>query len=132
MFQLWLDKNYHRKFHHGILQPPLDRYLDDVKNTNVRRIQQHELDLHFCQTYHRKVKNDATISVNAVLFEVPAKYIGASIELRHPTGQPLELWIYEQHQPVVKIQPVDPILNSNLPTNGIKFAAHNQPEDQSC
>ena len=132
LFREWLDKDYHRKFHHGILQPPLDRYLDDVKDTNIRRIQQHELELHFYQTYHRKVKNDATISVTAVLFEVPAKYIGTNIELRHPTGQPFELWIYEQDQPVIKIYPVDPIFNSNLPTNGIKFATHNQQEDQSC
>ena len=132
IFRVWLDKDYHRKFHHGILQPPLDRYLDDVKNTNMRRIQQHELDLYFYQTYHRKVKNDATISVNSVLFEVPAKYIGAKIELRHPTGQPLDLWIYEHDQPVVKIQKVDPIRNSNLPIKGIKFATNNQPEDESC
>ena len=110
----------------------LDRYLDDVKNTNVRRIPQQELELYFYQTYQRKVKNDATISVNAVLFEVPAKYIGTNIELRHPTGQPLELWVYEQDQPVVKIHPVDPIFNSNLPSNGIKFATHNRKEDESC
>jgi len=25
MFRSWLDKDYHRKVHHGILQPPLDR-----------------------------------------------------------------------------------------------------------
>lgn len=132
IFRAWLDKDYHRKFHHGILQPPLDRYLDDIKNTNVRRIQQHELELHFYQTYHRKVKNDATISVKAVLFEVPAKYIGANIELRHPTGQPFDLWIYEHDKPIAKIHQVDPILNSNLPSNGIKFATNNQQEEQSC
>ncbi len=129
IFQQWLEQHYQRKFHHGILQPPLDRYLDDVKNTTVRRIYQHELELHFYQTYHRKVKNDATISVNATLFEVPAKYIGANIELRHPTGQPFDWWLYEQDQPVVKIQKLDVTLNSNLPANGIKFANQQQPED---
>jgi len=132
LFRQWLNKDYHRKFHHGILQPPLDRYLDDVKNTMVRRIQQHELELHFYQTYHRKVKNDATVSVNSTLFEVPAKYIGARIELRHPTGQQLDLWLYEQDKPVVKIHKLDATLNSNLPANGIKFANQHQPEDQSC
>jgi transposase InsO family protein len=132
LFREWLDQDYQRKFHHGILQPPLDRYLDDVKYTSVRRLPQQELELHFYQTYQRKVKNDATISVNATLFEVPAKYIGATIELRHPTGQPLELWLYEQQQPVIKIHPVDPGFNSNLPRQGIKFATPNQPEDPSC
>lgn len=132
LFRTWLDNDYQRKIHHGILQAPLDRYLDDINNITVRRLPQQELELYFYQTYHRKVKNDATISVNARLFEVPAKYIGANIELRHPTGQPSELWIYEQEQPVVKIHPVDPIFNSNLPTTGIKFATPNPPEDESC
>lgn len=132
LFRHWLDKDYHRKFHHGILQPPLDRYLDDVKNTTLRRLPQQELELYFYQTYQRKVKNDATISVNARLFEVPAKYIGATIELRHPTGQPLELWLYENDQPVVKIQQVDPIFNSDSPLKGIKFATHHNQENESC
>ena len=123
---------YHRRIHHGIAQTPLDRYLADLENTAVRRIDQNELDLHFYQTYQRKVKNDATVSVGAVLFEVPAKYIGAKVELRHPTGQPFDLWLYENDQPVVKIKKVDPILNSNSPLKGIRFANSNQQEDESC
>ena len=132
LFRTWLDNDYQRKFHHGILQPPLDRYLDDAKHTTIQRIQQHQLDRSFYKTYHRKVKNDATVSVNATLFEVPAKYIGAKIELRHPTGQRFDLWIYEQDQPVVKIQQLDATLNSKLPANGIKFANQQQQEDQAC
>ncbi len=129
LFADWLDKQYHRRIHHGIAQMPLDRYLVEVENTQVRRIEQNELDLHFYQTYQRKVKNDATVSVNAVLFEVPAKYIGAKVELRNPTGQPFDLWIYENNQPVAKIQQVDPVLNSNLPLKGIRFDNSNQKEN---
>jgi putative transposase len=132
LFADWLDQQYHRRVHHGIGQTPLDRYLADLENTAVRRINQNEIDLHFYQTYRRKVNNDATVSVGAVLFEVPAKYIGAKVELRHPTGQPLDLWLYENDQPVVKIQKVDPALNSNSPIKGICFANSNQQEDQSC
>jgi len=132
LFADWLDHNYHRRIHHGIGQTPLDRYLTDFENTAVRRIDQNELDLHFYQTYHRKVKNDATVSVGAVLFEVPAKYIGAKVELRHPTGQPFDLWLYENDRPVTKIQQVDPALNSNSPLNGIRFANSNQQEDEPC
>ena len=117
----WLDKQYHRVIHRGIAQTPLDRYLDDMQNTTVSKIQQHELDLHFFQTYTRRVKNDATVSLNATLFETPAAYIGAKVELRHPTGQPNDVWIYENEQPVIKILPVDPVFNSKTTHSGIQF-----------
>ncbi len=117
----WLDKQYHRAIHRGIAQTPLDRYLDDTQNTTVKKIQQNELDLYFFQTYTRSVKNDATVSLNATLFETPAAYIGTKVELRHPTGQPNDVWIYENEQPVVKIQPVDPIFNSKTTHSGIQF-----------
>jgi len=68
-------------------------------------------------------------AVNAVLFEVPAKYIGAKVELRHPTGQPFDLWLYENDKPVAKIQKVDPVLNSNSPLKGIRFHDPNQKEN---
>jgi putative transposase len=129
LFADWLDKQYHRRIHHGIAQTPLDRYFADAENTQVRRIEQNELDQHFYQTYLRKVKNDATVSVNADLFEVPAKYIGAKVELRHPTGQPSDLWIYENDQPVVKIHKVDPVFNSNSPLTGIRFHNSNHKEN---
>lgn len=129
LFADWLDKQYHRRIHHGIAQTPLDRYFADAENTPLRRIEQHELELHFYQTYQRKVKNDATVSVNAVLFELPAKYIGAKVELRHPTGQPFDLWLYENDQPVIKIQQVDPVFNSNSPLTGIRFHDPNQKEN---
>jgi len=129
LFADWLDKQYHRTIHRGIAQTPLDRYLADLENTQLRRIEQNELDLHFYQTYQRKVKNDATVSVNALLFEVPAKYIGAKVELRHPTGLPLDLWLYENGQPVAKIQKVDPVLNSNSQITGIRFDNSNHREN---
>jgi putative transposase len=129
LFADWLNQQYHRKFHHGILQPPLDRYFADLDNTTIRRIDQHELERHFYQTYERKVKNDATVSLNSKLFEVPPKYIGAIVELRHPTGQPHNLWLYEHDQPVVKIQQLDPVVNSNSPLTTIRFDLLKKQED---
>ncbi len=88
MFEQWLQNHYYRVAHHSIGRPPLDCYLNDLKTTAVRRIEQNELDLYFYQTFKRTVKNDATISLNGVLFEVPPQYIGCKIEVRHPTGAP--------------------------------------------
>lgn len=129
LFADWLDKQYHRRIHHGIGQPPLDRYLNDLQQITVRRLDQNDIERHFFQSYLRLVKNDATVSVNAILFEVPPKYIGAKVELRHPTAQPLNLYIYENEQPVVKIKPVDPAFNSNYSGKGIRFwNNHNEEE----
>ncbi|MDI6794692.1 MAG: DDE-type integrase/transposase/recombinase [bacterium] len=75
-FAAWLDQ-YHRRFHHGIQQAPLDKFLLDMKSISIRRTEPNELDRHFCQTLSRLVKNDATVSVNSILFEAPAKYIGS-------------------------------------------------------
>jgi len=56
------------------------------------------------------------------LFEVPAKYIGSFIEIRHPLGSPLDLWIFEHERPIVKIKFVDVKFNSNSPQSGIRFS----------
>jgi transposase InsO family protein len=121
-FAHWIDAHYHRVIHHTTAQTPLDRYLDDLKMTQLKRVEQHQLDLIFYQTVIRKVKNDATISLNGQLFEVPQQYIGNKIELRHPTGQPLNLWIYEQDKPVCKIKKLDPVFNSQNTVSAIRFS----------
>jgi len=130
IFAEWLNQHYHRQFHHGIAQTPLDRFLQDQNNVTIRRISQNELELHFYQTYRRKVKNDATISINATLFEVPAKYIGAFVELRHPTGQPFDLWLYENEQPVCKLQKVNLIENSRAKFRGLNFAQNQNNQEE--
>ena len=122
LFNNWVDGHYHRAFHHGIGQPPLDRYLNDLKNTSIRRIDQNQLDRYFYQSHQRRVKNDSTISLGGNCFEVPPQYIGSKIEIRHPMGQPLDLWIYENEKPVSKIQKVDPVFNSNSAVGGIRFS----------
>jgi putative transposase len=144
LFADWLNQHYHRRIHHGIGEPPLERYLENAQKSRIRRISQEEIELVFQQTFIRKVNNDATISVDSVLFEVPPKYIGTKIELRHPTGQPFDLWIYENNQPQVKVHKVDPARNSQSPFSGIRFADSkdskknknnnntNNEEDRSC
>ena len=132
LFADWLDQRYHRQIHRGIAQTPLERYFDDIKQTHIRRISQNEIELLFYQTYIRKVKNDSTVSINSVLYEVPPKYIGAKVQLRHPTGQPLDLWLYENEKPSVKLHKVDPVQNSQLPFRGIRFSNSQNQEEPLC
>jgi hypothetical protein len=107
----------------------MDRFLADLENVNIKRLSKDEIDSVFFQAFERLVKNDATVSLNSVTFEVPAKYIGATVELRHPTSLPTDVWIYENGLPVVKIKPVDIHFNSNSPIHGIRFS-QNQQEDK--
>jgi putative transposase len=127
-FRSWLDQEYHRRLHHGILQSPLDRYINNSKNLSLRRVNQNELEECFFHTFHRKVKNDSTISVNGELYEVPPEYIGSNIELRAPADDDIELWIYENDKPVIKIQKVDPVANSSARAGGIKFNSLHEEE----
>ncbi len=128
MFDQWLQNHYHRVAHHSIGQTPLDCYLEDLKVTAIRRIEQNQLDLYFYQTFKRTVKNDATISLNNQLFEVPPQYIGCKIEVRHPTGAPTELFIYENDKSVAKITKVDPVFNSNNNISQIRFSQNNKED----
>jgi len=128
-FSEWLTHSYHQRFHHGINQTPLDRLLADLKNVSIRRVSEAELERFFYKTYRRLVKNDATISVNSTLFELPAKYMGAYIEVGHPTGQPDDLWLYENDKPILKLVKVNPVENSRSTLRGIRFSQYNKQED---
>jgi len=106
-FSRWLDKEYQKGFHHGINTRPMDKWMDDLKNTQIKRITSKELDLAFYIAIKRRVKNDATISVNSTLYEVPHTFIGKTIEIRCPSDRPQELTIYEDEKPVARLKKVD-------------------------
>jgi putative transposase len=120
-FDRWLDKDYQKSFHHGIQTKPMDRWMDDLACVSIRRVASEELDLAFYISIKRRVKNDSTISVNSILYEVPPAFIGKVIELRSPSDNPKDLTIYENGKPVYKVKRVNPHENANLPAWGIKF-----------
>jgi len=120
-FEAWLDKEYQKSFHHGLNAKPMDKWMDDLKHTTLRKVAALELDLAFFITLKRKVKNDATISVQGICYEAPHAFIGKIIELRYPSDQPHNLTLYENNQPVCQLKKVNPIENANPPAWGIKF-----------
>ena len=61
----------------------------------------------------RHVKKDATISYSGKIYEVPARYIGKKIEVRHIQNSD-ELFLYEDKTRVCKINIVDAIENGRL------------------
>lgn len=120
-FERWLDTEYQKSFHHGIKAKPMDKWMDDLKNVSIKRASSQQLDLAFYITIKRKVKNDATISLNSTLYEVPPAFIGKVIELRHPSDNPQDLTIYENDKPLHKVKKVNLVENATPPVWAIRF-----------
>ncbi len=114
-FHLWLQDDYHNTFHHGIETSPMERYMNEIGKVEIKRIAKENLDMYLLRTIKRKVKNDATVSVNAILYETPTKYIGAIVELRYPGSDGTNLYIYEDDKPVIKLNKVNVHENANAP-----------------
>lgn len=120
-FETWLEKEYHKHLHTGIGQTPMERFITDSKQTPIKRVSQEQLDTAFQVTIYRTVKNDATVSVNSRLYECPPGYIGKKIQLRYTFDKPLELILYQQQRPLLKLKPCTPHENANVPALGISF-----------
>jgi transposase InsO family protein len=121
LFELWVDKEYNKGYHHGIDMRPMDKYMADIKDTVVKRISQEEFDTAFLRTIKRMVKNDSTISFEGIVYEVPTRFIGKFVEIRYPIDKSDSLTIYEDDKPVCKINRINLVENANLPVRGIRF-----------
>ena len=122
-FQSWLKNSYHKSIHKGINMAPLDRFMNDIKNTKIKRISEDEIEQHFLVTVKRKVKNDSTVSFEGILYEVPAKFIGSNIEIRYPVYDQSRIFLYENNKSVFKLKKVDVHENERLSTSSISFTS---------
>lgn len=126
LFHRWLDHDYHRQFHHGIGETPMDRMMNSLQTTAVKRPTEEELDRAFTITLHRVVKNDSTITIAKVLYECPTRFIGKKIEIRHPSDKPDYLSIYENDKPVAVLIKLNQNENAEPPHRGIRFSEEEQ------
>lgn len=110
-FKLWIRDDYHKSHHQGIGMRPIDRYQNSVMNYPRRKIDPNLLNEHFMVGLQRKVKKDATISLNGKLYEAPARFIGQTVELRHVQGDDSEIFIYEDDKRVTRIVHLDAVAN---------------------
>lgn len=120
-FHDWIKNEYHTQHHHGIKDSPQNRYIQNLPKTKVKRITEIELDLAFYKSFKRKVKNDSTVSIDSILYEVPPEYIKEKHEFRCPLGRPLELSLYIDGKAVCKVSPVNLRENFERPYTGIHF-----------
>ena len=128
-FARWLNKQYHKQFHHGIRSAPMDRFMADVKDISLKTITDEELDRSFEVTIHRRVKNDSTVSIKNILYECPPEFIGKKIQIRYPIDKPEALTIYENNSPIHSLHRVCVHQNASLPALGIHFAKEVPDDD---
>jgi putative transposase len=98
----WVEGEYHHAPHRGLdNQTPLECWAQ--KAAKVRIVEPHmDLDDMFLWEQKRKVKSDRTVSLDGILFEVPAELVGQTILLRYDpswlgiiTSRRLSLGVYD-------------------------------------
>lgn len=121
IFAEWLDREYHKEIHSGINTRPIDKYLKNATEIKIKTVSSHELDNSFLNIITRKVKNDATISINSKLYEVPASYIGKRVELSFPIDEPQRITLMEKGKGILLLKEVNLGENANKPHISIHF-----------
>ena len=53
-FQDWLAKDYHKIIHQGIGEPPIEKFIKDLKNITPTRVTKEQIDLTFLQNSAEK------------------------------------------------------------------------------
>jgi transposase InsO family protein len=85
-------REYNLTTHSSTGETPMDRYLktrDKIKTPLNREW----LDERFLNRERRKVRNDGTIQVRKVLFDVPLQFTGQVVDVRFPPDRPEEAYI---------------------------------------
>lgn len=113
-FSVWLRDEYHNRVHSGIDSRPIDRYQLSLGYRPRRRVDENVLSEFFLVSAKRVVKNDATISYNGDLYEVPARFIGKTVELRFAQDCPTDVYLYDDGLRVQRLKIVDAKENGRI------------------
>ncbi|MCH4034185.1 MAG: DDE-type integrase/transposase/recombinase [Lachnospiraceae bacterium] len=89
-------RSYNTSFHSGIGCTPMDRYLK-TKDQIKAPASQEWLDECFLNRINRRVKKDATVSIDKVSYDVPMQFIGQSVEIRfQPSDMSTAFILYDK------------------------------------
>jgi hypothetical protein len=102
----WITVEYHQKIHSTTGQKPIERYTNDLGNVRIKEISRHESDQFFYHTIYRKVRNDCTINFHNQSYEVPARYIGRTVEIRYPLDNVPDLRLFDDNKQVARLLPL--------------------------
>lgn len=120
-FNIYLNTEYQNSMHSGIKMTPRERYKDDMALIKYKSTE--EIEKSFLHRITRKVHKDATIVIQKVLYEVPQKYIGQTINLRYAPDDKSELYIIDINNKITeKIYKLDKVANSKIKRKGIDYS----------
>lgn len=97
-FFQWLEEDYHRKKHSSIDMTPLDKYMSQLSQVKLLN-DPNKLKALFLKRDTRKVKHDATISVDSELYEVEPILVGKQVEIRFDPENKKEIFIFYDDKP---------------------------------
>jgi len=107
-------ERYNNQYHSSIKKKPLDIFLEHASKLKFISSQK-ELDFTFLYRVERSVKNDATISLNNELFQVPMQFIGQRIHVRYDPTDLTKAYIFSSNGKCLEsIAPVKKIDNSKV------------------
>jgi len=79
-------RSYNLAKHSSLGEAPMDRYLRT--RSRIKCPQSYEwLQECFLHRQHRKVRNDATVSIDKTYFDAPMQFIGQTVEVRYMPGR---------------------------------------------
>ncbi|TDW08040.1 Mu transposase-like protein [Breznakia blatticola] len=116
----YLRKKYQNKVHSALKMSPKDRYITD--QNEIRYIDEKTLEDGFLHTENRKVRNDATITLNRQMYEVPQKYIGMMLKIKYDPSNLEELYIYEDNMRKESVYMLQRVDNSKVKRKYIDFS----------
>ncbi|SHD77688.1 Mu transposase C-terminal domain-containing protein [Schnuerera ultunensis] len=79
---MYVEENYNSKVHSSINEKPIDKFIRYINLIKFIPMKQ-EIDYIFLYRVTRRVKEDSSISIQNILFEVPQKYVGNTINIRY-------------------------------------------------
>ncbi|MGI5851723.1 MAG: DDE-type integrase/transposase/recombinase [Caldicoprobacterales bacterium] len=128
----YVENQYHQAVHSSIKAKPIDKYTSHIDRIRFVPSKQ-ELDFIFLYRVTRKVKNDATITISNILYEVPMEYIGQQVKVRYDPSQQDKAYIFDDDGKCLNtIYPVNKIDNSRIirerTKNTIDFSPFNLKE----
>ena len=118
---------YNLTFHSGISDAPMDRFLKS--NEKIRKPESQQwLDECFMNRVNRKVKRDATFTIDKISFDAPMQFIGQTVEVRFLPGQPQTTCIFHD-KAVFPLRMTDKVANCKTRRQKLPAIDYGRRED---
>ncbi len=91
----YVESQYNSAYHSGIKGKPIDKFMSNIQN--LKLLSEKDIKNTFLYRVIRKVKNDATVSIDKKLYEVPTTYIGSKINIRYDPTNDAEAYIFNEN-----------------------------------